>query len=175
MDKEPALLEPPETSAEFIAKPSEGMLSTPESILAEAKHMGAQSCFDRAEVLWNGTSGFPVDRGEAALWYEKAAQKGLPQAMFAFAECLRWGDGILRNPTRAEILYRMAAEAGEPRAIQWLAHAYAVGDGVRRDAGESSRWQKKTRAISLPPLAWALLWLSVGVGLALAAWRWFAR
>lgn len=177
MDTEATVLEKP---VEPVLPPStatDGMLPRPESILSEAAHMSAAACFHRAQSIWNGTDGFPVDRSEAALWYEQAAEKGLPAARFEFAECLRWGDGIVRNPTRAEILYRLAAEGGDERAIHWLAHAYAVGDGVRRDRAEAAKWQKEMDVnVLLSPFVQVALWVCLGAGLAtLAGWWWVSQ
>ena len=173
VDTNSTLLEQPGVPSPPVAKSSDAVISEPESILKQAEHWSAQACFDHAEALWNGTKDFPVDRSEAAVWYEQAAKKGLPGGMFAFAECLRWGDGVLRNPSRAEVLYRMAAEAGDPRAIHWLAHAYAVGDGVQRNQEEAAKWERRTTGASPFQWVWIVLFLISAVVLATLGYRWW--
>ena len=148
-------------------------LPKPDSITSVAKHLSAQACYDRAEALFHGTQAMPVNRDDAALWYEQAAGKGLPAGMFAFAEALRWGDGVMRDPERAATFYRKAAESGELRAIRWMAHAYAVGDGVPRDFVEASKWEQKASAPSRFSLTLALAWLLLGAVIAILGYRWW--
>lgn len=159
---------PPEPEAKF----SEGLLPSPHSVAEAAQHLGAHACLEQGRALWDGTRDLPVNRGEAALWFEQAALKGSAEGMFAFAESLRWGDGILRNPVRAEALYRLAAEAGYPPAIHWLAHAYAAGDGVTRNPKEAERWRRAGGIRHHGPLTWVLLGLLAGAWLASLVWVW---
>lgn len=175
MDMEPTVLEGPVPPVVTDAKSTDAVVPVPESISSVAKRMSAQSCFERAEALWNGTREWPVNRGEAALWFEQAADKGMPAAMFEFAECLRWGDGVARSPKRAEMLYRLAAEAGEQRAIHWLAHAYAAGDGVHPDPKEAAKWQQKAGTYSHVSLGWALALVALGALVASLGYWWLAR
>ena len=158
----------PEGEARF----SPGVIPTSPAVAEAARSMGAEACLAQGQALWEGTSDLPVNRGEAALWFEQAALKGSPEAMFAFAESLRWGDGVMRNPERAEVLYRLAAEAGFEPAIHWLAHAYQVGDGVTRNAEEAARWRRRGGSHPLGPWGWVLLGVAVGAWLASLAWVW---
>lgn len=165
----------PGAFSEPTATFSDAILRSPGSITEAARGMGAEACFVRGNHLWQGAEGLPEDRGEAALWFEQAALKGHPGGMFAFAESLRWGDGVLRNPARAEVLYRMAAEAGETKAIHWLSHAYAVGDGVERNPGEAAKWQARAGIRNRTWLPWLLLGLALGAWGGIAIWGWRGR
>jgi uncharacterized protein len=56
------------------------------------------------------------DDVEAARWYEKAADQGLPDAQFRLAMLLLEGEGVPRDVDRAAQLMGWAADAGNPQA-----------------------------------------------------------
>lgn len=69
-----------------------------------------------ALALQSGT-GTPRNLQDAANWMEKAADQGLPDALFDFATMLEMGLGVPSDKKRANLLIHQAAELGEPRAM----------------------------------------------------------
>ncbi|WDU55579.1 tetratricopeptide repeat protein [Taylorella equigenitalis] len=74
-------------------------------ILAEAQH-------DSAIMYLLGQGGKPVDFEEAAIWEEKAAVQGYPQAIHNLARMYLIGKGKPKNPAKAKELYKQSCELG---------------------------------------------------------------
>ncbi|MGB3501838.1 MAG: tetratricopeptide repeat protein [Mesorhizobium sp.] len=64
-----------------------------------------------AEIYGRGL-GVPLDEKKAAEWYEKAADKGVPEARFQLALILLDGKHAKADPVRARTLMQAAADAG---------------------------------------------------------------
>ena len=70
---------------------------------------------------------------EAALWYEKAAERGHAVAQYNLAVLYFNGDGVRRNMGRASELLTTSAEKGNMDAQFLLGRMYFSGQGVTRD------------------------------------------
>jgi len=67
---------------------------------------------------------------QVVAWYTKAAEAGLPQAMFGLGVSLDSGrGGAAPDYPAAAVWYRLAADAGHPGAAVNLCTMYAVGRG----------------------------------------------
>jgi len=87
--------------------------------------------------------GFPQDYAQAALWYRKAAEKGLAIAQLALAELYDQGQGVPQDDTQAVLWYRKAAEQGDAKAQFNLGVMYDTGRGVPRDYAQAVSWYRK--------------------------------
>jgi len=77
--------------------------------------------------------GRPVNAAKACRWFAKAAEGNIPTALFAHADCLRYGKDGAVLPAEAAIYYQKAADAGLPTALCSLAELYMAGEGVPHD------------------------------------------
>ena len=148
------------------------MLGTKAGLLKAAEEGDAEAMVKVGDAYYHGSKDFPMERGYASLWFERAADAGNAEGMFRFAEILRWGEGRLQNLKEAETWYRRAADLGHKKAKAWLIHAYETGDGTERNRAEATR-QALSRA-EAPPVRMTGLWIAAVVaivGLALLFWR----
>lgn len=60
-----------------------------------------------------GTDGKNVDKKQAAVWYEKAAEKGNGHALYQLGRMYENGDGVISDHGHAVDLYRRSAETGD--------------------------------------------------------------
>ncbi|MEO5323929.1 tetratricopeptide repeat protein [Mesorhizobium sp. CC13] len=95
---------------------------------AEAGDAAAQTLI--AEILSRGL-GMPRNDTEAARWYQRAAEQGVPEAQFQYALLLLDGKYVTRDEKAATALMQAAAEAGN-RFAQFN-YAQML---VQREAGE---------------------------------------
>ena len=140
------------------------MLGTKAGLLKAAEEGDAEAMVKVGDAYYHGTKDFPLERGYASLWFERAAEAGHPEGMFRFAEILRWGEGRLQNVREAETWYRRAAELGHKRARTWLIHAYETGDGTERNPAEATR--QVLDQGHAPPVKMTGLWIAAAVALA---------
>lgn len=148
------------------------MLGTKAGLLKAAEEGDPEAMVKVGDAYYHGSKDFPLERGYASLWFERAAEAGNPEGMFRFAEILRWGEGRLQNAREAETWYRRAAELGHKKARAWLIHAYETGDGTERNPAEASRQvldQGRAPAVKMTGL-WIVAAVAV-IGLALLFWR----
>lgn len=82
----------------------------------------------------------PPDREAAALFYRRAAFRGLPEAQHALAFMYATGQGVTRDERQAVDWFRAAAKQGHTSAQHNLGVMYAEGRGVERDEQEAVRW-----------------------------------
>jgi TPR repeat protein len=68
-----------------------------------------------AEILSRGL-GVPLNAAEAAKWYQRAAEQGVPEAQFQYALMLLDGRYVKKDEKEAHALMQAAAEAGNPLA-----------------------------------------------------------
>jgi TPR repeat protein len=81
--------------------------------------------------------GRPVDDAEACRWFAQAAEGNIPGALFAHADCLRYGKIGEAAPAEAARYYRKAADEGLPTALCSLAELYMAGEGVPHDPAKA--------------------------------------
>ncbi len=148
------------------------MLGTKAGLLKAAEEGDAEAMVKVGDAYYHGSKDFPLERGYASLWFERAAEAGHPEGMFRFAEILRWGEGRLQNAREAETWYRRAAELGHKKARAWLIHAYETGDGTERNPAAAA--QQVLNQGQAPAVRMTGLWIVAAVmllGLALLFWR----
>jgi localization factor PodJL len=90
--------------------------------------------------------GVPVSTEEAAVWFERAARKGLTQALFRLGGLHEKGTGVKKDLQRARVLYTEAANRGNAKAMHNLAVLYADGIDGKPDYGIAVRWFHKAAA-----------------------------
>jgi len=89
------------------------------NIAAQQDHRDA--CFALTAWYLVGSPGvLPQSDTEAFLWAKKAAEQGLPKAMYAAGYFHEVGIGTAQDPSEALIWYKRSAEAGDKRASQRL-------------------------------------------------------
>src|SRR5690606_13535707 len=65
--------------------------------------------------------GVPRNEAEAALWFQKSAEKGHAGAQFKLGRMYETGVGVLPDVNKAALWYRKAAESGHAQAQYFLA------------------------------------------------------
>jgi localization factor PodJL len=122
--------------------------------------------------------GVPVNLEEAALWYERAASKGLTPAQFRYASMLEKGQGVKKDIAQARRLYIAAATKGNGKAMHNLAVLYAEGIDGKPDYGTAVQWFSKAAQRGIPDSQYNLGVLCArGLGTAKSyaeAYKWFA-
>ncbi len=84
--------------------------------------------------------GVPVNMKEAALWFARAANRGLAPAQFRYASMLEKGQGVKKDKGLARQLYLAAAAKGHAKAMHNLAVLYAEGVDGKPDYGAAVKW-----------------------------------
>lgn len=87
--------------------------------------------------------GVAVSLESAALWFERAASKGLVPAQFRYASLLEKGQGVKKDLGAAQKLYLAAAAKGNAKAMHNLAVLYAEGADGRPDYTGAAQWFTK--------------------------------
>jgi localization factor PodJL len=87
--------------------------------------------------------GVPGNPEEAALWFERAASKGLAPAQFRYASLLEKGQGVKKDLVAARRLYLAAASKGNGKAMHNLAVLYAEGIDGKPDYTTAAQWFRK--------------------------------
>ncbi|MBR5130711.1 MAG: sel1 repeat family protein [Alphaproteobacteria bacterium] len=89
-----------------------------------------------AQLYYKGAEGFVANAQKAALFYEKAAMAGLPEAQYQLALMYDTGDKIPENRTKALLWMNEAAKQGMPEALYslgvWVERGY-MGGGIPMD------------------------------------------
>ncbi|KAM4842090.1 protein sel-1 homolog 2 isoform 3-T3 [Thomomys bottae] len=76
--------------------------------------------------------GIPVNYAEALKYFQKAAEKGWPNAQFQLGFMYYSGSGVWKDYKLAFKYFYLASQSGQPLAIYYLAEMYATGTGVLR-------------------------------------------
>ena len=87
--------------------------------------------------------GIAVNYGEAAKWYERAAQKGIVPAMFRLGTILEKGLNGKKDIDAARRYYVLAAERGNAKAMHNLAVLDADGGGKGPNYKSAAVWFRK--------------------------------
>ncbi len=83
------------------------------------------------------------DPVEAAVWYRKAADRGLARAQHSLGVLYESGTGVPLDPATAAQWYRKAADQGFAPAQFSLGFCYEHGKGVPQDFGQAIAWYEK--------------------------------
>ena len=87
--------------------------------------------------------GIRIDLEKAFHWYMKAAEKGVPRALFKIADFYDSGKGVVADMGKAAYWYEKAAEKGVPIAQCRLGNLYYHGSGVPQDFKKAIFWYRK--------------------------------
>jgi TPR repeat protein len=93
-----------------------------------------------------GPGGTIRDENEAIVWFRKAAEVGIPDAMDLLGECFSAGEGVIPNREEAVGWYRKGAECGYPSAMVHLADCLVWGRGVSRNRSAAMLWLERAAA-----------------------------
>jgi hypothetical protein len=90
-------------------------------------------------VMHEYGKGGPVDRGAAARWYRRAADKGSAFAKSKLAWMHAEGMGVVRDLEAAHALYSSAAEtdAAAAYSLGWM---HWTGQGAKKNPAEARKW-----------------------------------
>jgi localization factor PodJL len=81
--------------------------------------------------------------GEAAKWYDRAAQAGVVPATFRLGSLYEKGLGVTKNVDTARRYYVQAAERGSAKAMHNLAVLDADGGGKGANYASAAQWFRK--------------------------------
>ena len=120
---------------------------TPEQKFANMEQKAAagdvRACYILRLMLEQGF-GVARNKGQAALYYRKAAEKGQVQAQYRLGSLYYHGQGVPRDLKQAAEWYKKAAEQGDTQAQAALGNMYLWGRGVPRDSSKAAYWHKKS-------------------------------
>ena len=170
--------EPPKASAalslDLLAAIPAG-ISQPLRDSVAAGAPGAQ--YELAQRLFEGR-GLSRDQQAAALWFERAASRGLAPAQYRVAAMYEKGVGVARDLDAAKRWYLKAAEAGNARAAHNLAVMNAESVGEKPDYVEAAKWFRKAGEMGVRDSQFNLAILYArGLGVAQdlrQSWLWFS-
>ena len=83
------------------------------------------------------------NRKMGVIWLIKAADKGYPEAQYQLGELYLAGNGVTRDPLKAEALLNQAAEKGVILAQIAMGKLFADSKGTRYDPTRALQWMKK--------------------------------
>jgi localization factor PodJL len=112
------------------------------ALRAAASRGEAAAAFEIA-VRYAEGRGIAVNYGEAAKWYDRAAQKGVVPAMFRLGTILEKGLNGKKDIDAARRYYVLAAERGNAKAMHNLAVLDADGGGKGPNYKSASVWFRK--------------------------------
>ncbi len=149
----------------------------PMSLRLAAAKGNPSAQFDVAARYAEGR-GVKQDFGQAAHWYQRAAQQGLAQAQYRLAGLLERGLGVKADPARARIWYKRAAEQGNLKAMHNLAVLNAGSDATPAELATAHKWfgEAAERGLSDSQFNLAVL-LESGLGVEkdpVQAFKWYA-
>jgi len=121
--------------------------------------------------------GVAVNMGEAAKWYEHAAELGLAPAQYRIGNLYEKGMGVERDLTKAKMWYQLAADQGNANAMHNLGVLFAMGVEGTADNGSAARWFQEAADLGVTDSQFNLGILAAkGVGIPLdlvEAYKWF--
>jgi len=84
--------------------------------------------------------GMPQDNQQAAYWYQRAAQKGHPEAEFNLARLYAGGHGVKKDEEQAARWVSASATQGYAPAMANLGLRFATGNGVTQNEQRAYFW-----------------------------------
>jgi len=93
-------------------------------------------------ILYHTVYRSPPNYVEAARWFTRAAEQGLPQAQTVLGEIYENGDGVAKDARSATKWYTKAAEQGLAQAQFRLSRMYGK-DGIPENDKEELKWLTK--------------------------------
>ncbi|HLZ06304.1 MAG TPA: hypothetical protein VKR55_29650 [Bradyrhizobium sp.] len=111
--------------------------------LRSAALKGDASAAYEVGVRFAEGKGVPQNLGEAAKWYDRAAQAGIVPAIFRLGTLYEKGMGVKKDIDTARRYYVQAAERGNAKAMHNLAVLDADGGGKGPDYKSAAQWFRK--------------------------------
>jgi TPR repeat protein len=96
----------------------------------------------RGVLYYHGRS-VPQDFEKAAMWFRKAAARGIPAAKYYLGRQYESGEGVTKSYVQAAIWYQQAAKQGYAPAQNNLGLLFDLGDGVPKNFSMAERWFRK--------------------------------
>ncbi len=110
-------------------------------------------------LFWLGVlclEGTPPDHGQAALYFDEAAEKGNEEAMTALGRLYQAGGGpVKQSYSRALKWFKKAAAQGDALAMRHLAVLYREGLGTDADEAKATECLRKAEIIEAREALWA--------------------
>jgi len=103
-----------------------------ESLKKVAVELNDDSAQFLVGYMYDQGQGVPGDKGEAAVWYRKAADQQHPQAQYHLALLLLHGDGVTQNIAEALTWLEKASQKNDQAAVT-LGKMYLYGDHIKKD------------------------------------------
>lgn len=83
----------------------------------------------------------------AAIYYQKAAEKGISNAYFGKGLVYYYGGyNLLKDAKTAASCFLKSANLGEVGGQRWIGYLYKIGDGVPKDREKAKMWYQKAAA-----------------------------
>lgn len=109
------------------------------SMIARAESGEVAAAVQLAQLYAAG-DGMAKDAKKAALWLERAARQGDPEAQYEYGMALREGRGAVQDDVRALAWLQQAADAGYAKAQFELGRMYFNGAGTPVDKLKAYTW-----------------------------------
>lgn len=91
-------------------------------------------------LMYDNGLGVERDVQQAAYWYRRAAEQGLPRAQFNLGLMYESGEGVSADRQASLTWVRRSAEQGYAEAQDKLARFYEAGGPIERDLVQSHLW-----------------------------------
>ncbi|WP_349322200.1 tetratricopeptide repeat protein [Asticcacaulis sp. MM231] len=95
-------------------------------------------------LIYKGDEGklAPVDKAQARTWIKRAAEGGVPNAMFMLGSMYYNGEGGEQDRSTAAMWFRKSAERGVVDGQFNLGSLYQSGEGVPLNPTEAYKWMR---------------------------------
>lgn len=103
-------------------------------------------------AMYQGGLGVVASSSEAAAWYERAAQGGVPGSFAKLAQIYARGDGVPKNSEKALAYARQSAQLGDPEGMFFL-HAILKATSLSYLDANGKADQTKYQKLSVRPLS----------------------
>ena len=91
-------------------------------------------------AYYEGYSGLPKDRSEAAKWWRKSAEQSFREAELGLGDLYYLGDGVSQDYQEAYKWFRRAALHGETMSCLRISTMYIKAQGVSLDLVQAYSW-----------------------------------
>ena len=108
--------------------------------------------YNNIGTLYNAHEDIPTNYVEAQKYLTKAAEMGLPHAMYGLANL----HGFKGDKKQAFKWYLKAAENGLIDAYYYVGNAYKRGEGVQQDSQKALKWLELAAEFQMRDAAWEL-------------------
>ncbi|MCB9895970.1 MAG: sel1 repeat family protein [Planctomycetes bacterium] len=109
-------------------------------MLSAAERGHAEAQFELGLWYMTGNRGVEVDFKQAALWVEKAAEKGQRDALTYIWQLYLFGKGVGQSDAKAYVWLQRSAGTGDPEASYRLGLFHYEGIATPQDHAEAAVW-----------------------------------